>query len=194
MRKCRVVAHETGQVKDVKIRFLALTPIAPNEVVTNQNPLDKVPVLLRGGESALFDSRTIAEFLDAQSKGIKLFPDPGPSRWKALRLQAIGDGIMDAAVFTRFYTTAGPEKYHWPEFLDSQINKVTQALSVLETEASDLGDETNIGTIAVACALGYLDFRYSDTLDWRARRNTLAEWYATFSERDSLQDTVHYQP
>ncbi len=193
VRKCRVVAHETGQAGELKVRFLGLTPVTANETVTRQNPLDKVPVLLRDGASSLFDSRVIVEFLDAQSNGTKLFPDSGPARWKVLRLQAIGDGIMDAAVFTRFYTAAGPEQYHWPEFLEGQINKVTQALDVLEAEAGELGKEANIGTIAVACALGYLDFRYSDTLDWRAGRDTLAGWHAAFSERDSMRQTEHYQ-
>ncbi len=194
VRKCRVAAHETGQAGDLKVCFLGLTPVASNETVTRQNPLDKVPVLLRDGASSLFDSRVIVEFLDAQSKGAKLFPKPGPVRWKVLRLQAIGDGIMDAAVFTRFYTAAGPEQYHWPEFLGGQINKVKQALDVLEAEAGELGQEANIGTVAVACALGYLDFRYADTLDWRAGRDTLAGWYAAFSERDSMRQTEHYQP
>lgn len=194
VRKCRVVAHETGQADDLKVTFLGLTPVAPNATVTERNPLDKVPVLLRGGEKSLFDSRVIVEFLDAEGKDSKVFPDAGPARWKALRLQAIGDGIMDAAVFTRFYTAAGPEQFHWPEFLDGQINKVKQALDVLEAEASELGQDADIGTIAVACALGYLDFRYSETLDWREGRDKLASWYAAFAERDAMQATEHYQP
>ncbi len=194
VRKCRVVAHETGQADDVKISFLGLTPVSPNETVTQQNPLDKVPVLLRNDGVALFDSRVIVEFLDAQSKTEKMFPETGPARWNALRLQAIGDGIMDAAVFTRFYTGAGPEQYHWPEFLEGQIKKVTQALDVLEIEADELGHEANIGTVAVACALGYLDFRYSEMLDWRAGRDSLAAWYAEFSKRSSMRETEHYQP
>ena len=194
VRKCRVVVHETGQANDVEISFLALTPVAPNDAVTRQNPLGKVPVLLRDGEPALFDSRTIAEYLDSQSKGAKMFPDPGPARWNALRLQAIGDGIMDAAVFTRFYAGTSPEQYHWPEFLDGQIKKVTQALDVLEAVASELGQAADIGTVAVACALGYLDFRYSDTLDWREGRGTVAGWHADFSQRASMRETEHYQP
>lgn len=194
VRKCRVVAHETGQADDVKIKFLSLTPVSPNEAVTQQNPLDKVPVLLRNKGVSLFDSRVIVEFLDAQSKAAKLFPETGPARWNALRLQAIGDGIMDAAVFTRFYTGAGPEQYHWPEFLEGQIKKVTQALDVLEMGASELGHEANIGTVAVACALGYLDFRYSETLDWRVGRNSLSAWYEEFSNRSSMLETEHYQP
>ena len=194
VRKCRVVAHETGQAEDVKVTFLGLTPIAPNVAVTERNPLDKVPVLLREGEESLFDSRVIVEFLDAQSKASKVFPDVGPARWRALRLQAIGNGIMDAAVFNRFYTGAGPEQFHWPEFLDGQINKVKQALDTLETEAVDLGQDAGIGAIAVACALSYLDFRYSETLDWRKGRDKLAGWYATFSKRNSMRATEHYQP
>lgn len=194
VRKCRVVAHETGQAADVKVTFLGLTPVAPNGAVTRQNPLDKVPVLLLDDGPAIFDSRVIVEYLDAQSRRGRLFPNLGPARWRALRLQTLGDGIMDAAVLARFYTVTGPEKYHWPEFIDGQINKVTQTLDVLESEAGENWQDLTIGTIAVACALGYLDFRYSATLDWRSGRNTLAAWYATFTGRDSMRATEHYQP
>ena len=194
VRKCRVAAHETGQANDVKVRFLALSPVAPNEAVTRQNPLGKVPVMLRDGEPALFDSRTIAEYLDSRSNGAKLFPDSGPARWHALRLQAIGDGIMDAAVFTRFCTATSPEQYIWPEFIDGQISKIKQALDMLEAEANGLWPALNIGAVAVACGLGYLDFRFSETFDWREGRDNLAGWHAAFSERTSMRETEHYQP
>lgn len=194
VRKCRVVAHETGQAEDVKITFLGLSPVAPSEEVNKQNPLGKVPVLLIDDAQALFDSRVIVEYLDARHSGARMFPQIGAERWKALRLQAVGDGIMDAAVFTRFYTAAGPQQYHWPEFLDAQIAKVTQALDLLEAETGTLGDDANIGSVAVACALGYLDFRYAGDIDWRKDRAALAAWYKRFAERPSMKATEHFQP
>ncbi len=194
VRKCRVVAHETGQADTLKISFLELTPVAPNNEVNTQNPLGKVPVLVLDGAPALFDSRVISEYLDTLHDGAPVFPDVDSDRWKALRLQSLGDGIMDAAVFTRFYKAAAPEEYHWPEFLGGQIDKVNRALSTLDSETAGLRLEATIGTIAVACALGYLDFRYEGTLDWRAGRKTLAHWYEMFSTRASMTATKHYQP
>ena len=46
----------------------------------------------------------------------------------------------------------------------------------------------NIGQIAVACALGYLDLRLADR-NWRDGRPELAAWYAGFSERPAMQAT-----
>jgi glutathione S-transferase len=41
----------------------------------------------------------------------------------------------------------------------------------------------------VACALGYLDFRFGD-MNWRKGRPKLAAWYDKFSRRKSMQATI----
>jgi len=48
----------------------------------------------------LYDSRVIAEYLDHLAGGGRLFP-PIRERFAALRLQALGDGINDAALLIR---------------------------------------------------------------------------------------------
>jgi glutathione S-transferase len=53
---------------------------------------------------------------------------------------------------------------------------------------SHLGGPLNIGQIAVACALGYLDFRHRD-MAWRDGRRDLTDWYARFAQRDSMKVT-----
>ena len=54
---------------------------------------------------------------------------------------------------------------------------------------SHLAGRADMGQIAVACALGYLDFRH-DARGWRDGRPALAEWFKRFAERDSMQSTV----
>ena len=56
-------------------------------------------------------------------------------------------------------------------------------------EAPGLGGRLDIGTITIACALGYLDFRFA-TLGWRERRPALADWFEGFAARPSMQATV----
>jgi glutathione S-transferase len=48
--------------------------------------------------------------------------------------------------------------------------------------------DPTIGEIAVACALGYIDFRLPD-LDWKGSRPKLSAWYARFREYPSMKAT-----
>jgi glutathione S-transferase len=74
------------------------------------------------------------------------------------------------------------------KFLDRQEVSVVAALDQLEDEADDLNGPVTIGQIAVACALGYRDFRFADA-NWRAGRPKLAAWYDVFAARPSIADT-----
>ena len=190
VRKCRVLAIETGVDRDITIVTVGVTPVAPNDRVNANNPVGKIPVLVLDDGSALHDSRVIAEYLDSLHASARMFPDEPAARWRSLRLQSIGDGIMDAGVLMRFDSNVRPEPYRWQDFHDAQAGKVTRALDALEAEVADLGDDASIGTIAVACALGYLDFRFANIIDWRAGRQGLAAWYARFAARPSMQETM----
>lgn len=194
VRKCRLVAEETAQAANIKLKFLPITPIEPNELVNTHNPIGKIPVLVLDDGETLYDSRVISEYLDAQHDGKKIFPADDANRWTALRQQSIGDGIMDAGVLLRFDANLRPETYRWPEFAEKQTAKITQSLNQLEAEAAALGQHADIGTIAVACALGYLDFRFTGIIDWRNGRPGIADWFATFSERPSMKATEHQNP
>jgi glutathione S-transferase len=51
-----------------------------------------------------------------------------------------------------------------------------------------LGQQLNIATISLGCALGYLDLRLAN-LHWRERLPQLAAWYAQFSQHPEMQAT-----
>ena len=118
----------------------------------------------------------------------KFRPTGGPARWTA-RGQALADGIMDAGVLGRG-ECCGPGE---AEFIAKQKVKMTQSLDSLEAEADKLGDGLDIGLIAVASALGYVDFRFAAD-NWRARRPKLARWYDRFAQRPSMQATAPKDP
>ena len=137
---------------------------------------------------ALFDSRVICEYLDSRHDRPKLFP-AGPARWPALRRQAQADGILDAGLLARYETVLRPEERRWPDWIEGQKAKVARALDALEGEAESFNGSVDIGTIAIGCALGWLDFRYAAD-DWRAGRPRLAAWFERFARRPSLAATV----
>ena len=138
---------------------------------------------------ALYDSRVICEYLDGLHDGPPMFPPAGPARWTALRRQAEGDGMLDAAILARYETFVRPEARRFDDWTANQKLKVGRALDALETEAASLGDAVDIGTITIGCALGYLDFRFADD-GWRNGRPGLAAWYETFGARPSMAATV----
>ncbi|HEY6984097.1 glutathione S-transferase [Reyranella sp.] len=187
-RKVRVLALETGLDKKIEMVNVALSPVAPNADVDKHNPIGKIPVLSVKGID-LFDSPVICEYLDNQHKGRKLFPRKGRDRWVALRQQAMGDGLLDAALLARYEGFLRPEERRWPEWSKGQMKKIEGVLGQLEAEAKALKGKPTIGTIAVACALGYLDFRFS-TFDWRASHPKLAKWFASAGRTPSIKATV----
>jgi glutathione S-transferase len=186
VRKVRVLALETGLMENIELAAVSLTPIGPDANLCGDNPIGKIPTLVRDDGSALYDSRVICEYLDAQHNGKRMFPDNGDARWNAVRRQALADGILDAAVGTRYETFLRPEAFRWPDWINAQLTKVRRSLDAVESET--LGDIVDIGTISVACALGYLDFRYPDE-GWRDSRPKLAAWYQEFAKRPSMRET-----
>ena len=188
VRKVSVVAIETGLDKQIERVPTSVMPTKPNADIQKENPLAKVPSLTLDTGEALFDSPVICEYLDSLHSGPKMFPAAGPARWTALRRQALGDGILDAAILTRYEGTR-PAQFQWPDWKDAQLAKVKTALASLEAEADKLGSTVDIGTITIGCALGYLDFRFAD-LGWRKTAPKLAKWYEVFSARPSMKATA----
>ncbi len=186
VRKVLVLAFEAGiEGRLEKIDCSTTTPVDPDAALVS--PIKKIPALELDDGTILFDSRVVCEYLDAEAGG-GFFPDDAPSRWAALRLQALGDGLLDAAILLRYETAMRPEPLRWDDWASGQMGKVDGALADMEAHAATFGDRVDIGTIGVACALGYLDFRYADK-GWRAGCPNLAAWFAEFSRRPSMRAT-----
>jgi glutathione S-transferase len=152
------------------------------------NPLSKVPTLITDDGAKLYDSPVICEYLDSVGSAPKLFPAPGPARWKALTQQALGDGILDATQPRRRELTL-PQDEGRKGYIALQQGKVSRSLDLLEQEAASLGDLTTIGEITIGCALGYLDFRFANE-PWRPGHPRLEAWYARVSKLPPLAETL----
>lgn len=189
-RKVKVLAMEAGLFDQLEIHTVQTTAVGPDPSLVADNPLGKIPCLVLDDGTALYDSRVICEYLDSLHAGPRFFPASGPARWTALRLQALADGIMEAALLARYETFLRPEANRWSAWIDGQLDKVVRGLERLEVvELANLGDRIDIGAIGVACALGYIDFRFPG-LAWRDTRPGLAAWYEAFASRPSMQATV----
>jgi glutathione S-transferase len=152
------------------------------------NPLSKVPTLVLDDGTTLYDSPVICEYLDSVGDGPKMYPPVGPARWKALRQEALGDGILDATQ-PRRREIALPQDEGRQTYIALQQAKVKAALAVLEAEADGLGMLTTIGEITIACALGYMEFRYANE-PWRPGHPKLEAWYAKVAAMPAMARTV----
>jgi glutathione S-transferase len=188
-RKCRVVAHELSlKLEEIDVNA------RDDETLRRINPLKKIPVLILDDGSALFDSPVICEYLNELGGG-KFFPGmsiwrQASGRWKAMGLQALADGIMDAAVACR-YESIQPEGRRNDDFVARYLATVNAGADALERVK--FHDSPTIGEIATGCALGYLDFRYAD-LKWRDTRPKLAEWFEKFAQYPSMIATQPSMP
>lgn len=177
-RKPRLAAAVLGLSDRVEV--VAADFLDENDSLRVQNPLGKVPTLVLADGSALYDSRVILEYFDYLAGGDRIIPVEPVARFAALKLQAIGDGILDAGVLRRLETIFR-DKPLWSEsWLGYQGGKMQRALDLLEETPPSEG-EILVGEIAVACGLGFIDFRLGD--DWRAGRPRLSGWFERFGAR-----------
>jgi glutathione S-transferase len=188
VRKVMVLLIETGQADAVTLVPATGNPMDPGTMPLDANPLGKIPCLVLDEGSAVFDSRVICRYFDDRAGGV--FYPPAPALWQTLTLEATADGILDAALLARYETHVRPEAARSPDWREAQLAKVDRALDMLENRwEAHLNGPLDMGQIAVACALGYLDFRFADR-EWRAGRPALARWQATMNARPSLAATM----
>jgi glutathione S-transferase len=154
------------------------------------NPLSKVPALVTDDGVALFDSPVICEYLDSFGEALPMFPPHGASRWRALKFQAMGDGILDASV-PRRGEMMKPQDEGRVAWIARQKAAVDRTLDALEADPPHR--HVDIGSITAACALGYLDFRFA-AQPWRDGRPKLAAWYAAFAQNPGIARTAPRDP
>ncbi len=185
-RKARIIAHELN----LKLEIVHVDSARNDANLRQVNPLKQIPVLVLDDGSSLFDSPVICEYLNHTGGG-KFFPGMNifrhtSGRWKALGLAALGDGLADAAVAMR-YELAEPEERRNEDRIARMKATIGDTIDALGRV--NFAKDPTIGEIAVACALGYIDFRLPD-LDWKSSHPKLSAWYARFCEYPAMKATA----
>jgi glutathione S-transferase len=163
----------------------------PLDPLRQQNPLGKIPTLVLDDGRTLYDSRVIMAYLDHLAGGEKLYPGEGLERIEIMKLEALADGIMDAAilqVYEKRYREEGMRSHSWVE---RQGERITAALALMETRPPVTG-APNAGSIALACALGYLDLRFEGA--WRRSHPALVAWLDAFRATVPAYDATSATP
>ncbi len=183
-RKVKIAAKLLGLWD--RLTIIVADTLDPADPLRSQNPLGKIPTLVLDDGTALYDSRVIVQYLQELAGGEALLPKAGLARIMVLRGEALADGIQDASLLQvmemRFRDAAKQE----PKWLSHQAEKVTRGLAYLEQNLPS--EKPDLAAVATACALGYLDLRFSGT--WRAAQPKLAAWLARFEAQvPGFEDT-----
>jgi glutathione S-transferase len=185
-RKVLVFAYEAGLAELFEVVHHETSPSLRNKVVLAENPLGKVPVLLRETGPALFDSDVICAYLDTLHRMQRLIPESGEAQWRALTMQAVAQGVAEAGVAVRWETVRRPEPLRYAALRDGNIQKLTTSYDWLEREI-DAEEPLHVGHIAVATALSWIAFR--ELPGFREGRPRLAAWFDDYEARDSMRAT-----
>ncbi len=188
-RKVRICAAELGLEEKIE---LVPTHVAPGKANTEYasrfNPLRRIPALTLSDGSTLVDSQVICEYLDNLDGRGQLVPKGGARRWKVLSDYAIAKGILELSVLLRYETALRPQAHQWQEWIDDHWDKISGALNFFEQKVESDAGRFELSQITLACALGYLDFRFDD-YGWRDRFPALATWHAEISQRASYKNS-----
>jgi len=187
VRKVMICAHELDLLPRLELVRSVAAMLKPNDQLMLDNPLSKIPTLVLGDGSALFDSVVICEYLNELAGG-PLFPPAGAAKWQALRWHAFGDGLLENLILWRNERERAPER-RLAVLIDAFDLKVRAALQQLETEVPALAAAPfSIGSLTLGCALGYVDFRF-ESLGWRGLAPRLGAWYDDLRTRPSMRAT-----
>ena len=179
VRKVKIAADILGLTD--RIELSDADTIAPEPGFLGQNALGKIPTLVLEDGTTLFDSPVILEYLDHLAGGGRILPRDAKARFAALRMQALCDGILDAALRIVYEGRFRKPEMKVQAWIDRQLGKIDRALAVLENAPPAIGDVPDVGQITLACALGYLDLRLEGR--WRQVHPKLVAWVDQFAAR-----------
>jgi glutathione S-transferase len=191
VRKVRIVMAE----KKLDFQFILEDVWAANTTISASNPLGKVPCLVMEGGEAVFDSRVIVEYLDTLSPVGKLIPTQGRERAEVKTWEALADGLIDAAILARLEATwsGRSAKQRSDAWIDRQMGKIDATLKAMSTGLGDKGFCSGIhfslSDVAVGCALGYLDLRFTQ-VNWRELYPNLTRLQDKLMQRPSFAETI----
>ena len=187
VRKVTTLIYHANLNNLIELVDVKTTALSVAEEARAANPLGKIPVMILEDGKAIFDSRVITRYLD-NFAGSNLYPQD--KLYDILTLEALADGIMESAVSITYESKLRPQNEQSPSWMEAQWSKVLHAIKALDDgQFQAMGSEMNMGQIAVACALGYLDFRH-DARQWRSGHSNLASWNDKMIKLPALIKTI----
>jgi glutathione S-transferase len=152
-----------------------------NDTLRQQNPLGKIPCLVRADGSAVYDSGVILECLQEAADTDQLMAARGPERIRKFTMARLADGIIDAGaliIYEGRYHEPGAQSESWVAL---QRGKIVRALAAFERDPPDAGKSDAVA-IGLACALEFLDRRKA--VEWRSTHPRLVAFLDAFAKNE----------
>lgn len=186
VRKVRVFAAETGLIDRMELELHSVHMAGFSPSVTALNPLGRVPTLVTDDGQVFRDSLVIGVYLATEAGRHDLWPADRDALLRVMNTHAVATGLIDILIL-RLVELGKPKDRIWPELISATASKIGAVLDYFEAGIGELEAEgRTLGTLSAAVALDYLDFRFQD-IDWRARRERLAQWHRTVSDWPALR-------
>lgn len=188
-RKVAVALHE----KQLPFETVFDLPWGEAVETRKNSPFEQLPILLVDGEQPVFDSTYILQWLELRHPTPALLPENTEPRLNALRLQMLGERLMEIAQALIF-------EHHRSEPSRQSIERATRKIlgGLAEAERSlrntpDVGEPIHLGHIALSTTLSVWEFVVQegmsppiDAIRWRGRYPSLTDLVAKMEQRRSF--------
>jgi glutathione S-transferase len=188
-RKVRIAAIELGLIDRIEFFPASVAPGTPNEEYSKINPQKKLPALITDDGDIIIDSYVIVEYLDELAGGGKLIPASGRTRWQVKSDHSLLQATLDSMLLCRYERMVRPQGLQWQAWSDDHWNRAWRTMALFENRPDVLSRPLDIVQIALACVLGYADFRFTDC-GWRKAYPNLDAFNARMLERPSIKISV----
>jgi glutathione S-transferase len=188
-RKVRIAAIELGLIDKIEFFPASVAPGTPNEEYSKINPQKKLPALITDDGDIIIDSYVIVEYLDELAGGGKLIPASGRARWQVKSDHSLLQATLDSMLLCRYERMVRPQGLQWQAWSDDHWNRAWRTMARFEERPDVLSRPLDIVQIALACVLGYADFRFTDC-GWRKAYPNLDAFNARMLERPSIKISV----
>ncbi len=184
-RLIRTVIHE--KALEDRIAVCMVDPWQDDADLTAHNPLTRVPTLETEDGTILTESTLIALYIDRLHPMPLLVPDDLLAR--VYRKLGLAQGVLDASV-----SVVMRRKFHDAEavaadpLVQRRYAALRRTLPVIAGAGLGNPQRPDLGDLALAVALDYLDFRLPE-LAWQEGETELAAWHATLADRPCLRAT-----
>jgi glutathione S-transferase len=186
-------AHVALEEKGILYEYVIARGSDPGSEVPKFNPLGKVPVLVCDNGKAIYDSPVIVEYVDGLNDAPKLIPVAFADRIEVKRWEALGDGIVDAAIAIIHDERLPEPKRQGAEYYAKHKKKIDAGLATMERDLGSRqfchGDSFTLADIACGIALGTLD-QALPRIEWRKSYPSLRAHAERLSQRSSFKKTL----
>jgi len=174
-RKVKIAALAHGLSDRITIQ--KGDPWSEDDILLRTNPLGKMPALILDDGKAIYDSGVILDYLDTLLDRPRIFP--AERRLQTQVFHALGSGLIDAALLMTYERMRRPAEFTYEPWIAHLRQKLERGLTSLVANGPD-PRVADAGSIALACALGYFDWR--KPIDWRNDYPALVDWLDAFRE------------